>query len=85
MIPLDRAYELMEIVLNFPNLRILFCGDENQLPCIGIGNFFGDIIEASKTIPEIKLTTLTTIHRYGKESKIPEIAREIERGSIWIF
>ena len=49
-----------------PSTRVIFVGDENQLPCIGAGNILHDIIE-SETIPVIMLKE---IFRQAEGSKI---------------
>lgn len=56
--------------------QILFIGDVDQLPPVGPGNFFKDLIE-SGVVPTIKLTQ---IFRQGKESEIIKYAHEINKG-----
>lgn len=56
--------------------RIVFVGDENQLPSVGAGNIFGDLI-SSKAFPTTKLKT---IHRQGNESSIITLAHAINNG-----
>jgi AAA domain len=78
MLPLDKVYRLLKIVRERINSRILFCGDENQLPSIGIGNFFEDIV-LSRMFP---LVSLTGHHRTGNDNKIPELARRLMDGKV---
>ncbi|MBD5430072.1 ATP-dependent RecD-like DNA helicase [Lactobacillus sp.] len=53
--------------------RIVFVGDKDQLPSVGAGNIFGDLI-SSKAFPTTKLET---IHRQGNESSIITLAHAI--------
>lgn len=48
--------------IDFNKTKLLFVGDENQLPSVGAGNVFYDLIH-SGIIP---INTLTQIFRYGK-------------------
>lgn len=56
--------------------RIVFVGDQDQLPSVGAGNVFSDLI-ASKAFPTTKLET---IHRQGDESSIITLAHAINSG-----
>ena len=56
--------------------QVLFIGDMDQLPPVGPGSFFKDLIE-SGVVPTFKLTQ---IFRQGKESKIITHAHEINKG-----
>jgi exodeoxyribonuclease V alpha subunit len=56
--------------------QVLFIGDVDQLPPVGPGNFFKDLIE-SGIVPTYKLTQ---IFRQGKESEIITYAHGINSG-----
>jgi AAA domain/Domain of unknown function (DUF5710)/ATP-dependent RecD-like DNA helicase SH3 domain/UvrD-like helicase C-terminal domain len=53
-LPLDKIYSVLKIIQGLSGSRILFCGDENQLHGIGIGNFFYDVISSNR-FPETHL------------------------------
>ena len=59
-----------------PETQVLFIGDADQLPSVGAGNVFKDII-ASNTAPVYRLTK---IFRQAQESSIIRFAHEINRG-----
>ncbi len=56
--------------------RLIFVGDNNQLPSVGAGNILGDMIE-SKVIPTV---ILNEIFRQSMESLIITNAHRINRG-----
>jgi exodeoxyribonuclease V alpha subunit len=56
--------------------RLVFVGDENQLPSVGAGNVLGDMIE-SGVIPSVRLTH---IYRQARESMIVVNAHRINEG-----
>jgi len=56
--------------------RLVLVGDADQLPSVGPGNFFSDLIR-SGTVP---LVRLTEIFRQAKESGIIQSAHAINRG-----
>lgn len=56
--------------------QVLFIGDVDQLPPVGPGSFFKDLID-SKVVPSYKLTQ---IFRQGKESEIISYAHKINNG-----
>lgn len=56
--------------------QVIFIGDFFQLPSIGAGNFFKDLIE-SGVVPVYRLTK---IFRQGKESQIIKYAHDIKNG-----
>ena len=58
--------------------RVLFVGDVDQLPPVGPGAPFADII-ASGIVPSVRLTT---IHRQASESRIPYLARDLNAGHL---
>ena len=74
MIDIDLAHALLSAVS--PRTRIVFIGDENQLPPVGPGNFFADMI-ASECIP---VTRLTQIFRQNSGSGIIINAERINSG-----
>lgn len=53
--------------------RIVFVGDKDQLPSVGAGNVFGDLI-SSGAFPT---TRLQVIHRQGEDSSIIKLAHAI--------
>lgn len=55
---------------------VVFIGDPDQLPPVGAGNFFRDLIN-SNVIP---IYTLTQIFRQGKESNIVGFSHAINKG-----
>lgn len=59
-----------------PGTQVLFIGDADQLPSVGAGNVFKDVI-ASGAIPVLRLTK---IFRQAKESSIIRFAHQINRG-----
>lgn len=59
-----------------PETQVLFIGDADQLPSVGAGNVFKDII-TSKAVPVFRLTK---IFRQAQESSIIQFAHEINRG-----
>ncbi|WEV71537.1 ATP-dependent RecD-like DNA helicase [Lactobacillus sp. ESL0785] len=56
--------------------HIVFVGDKDQLPSVGPGNVFSDLIK-SETLPT---TVLTQIHRQGDDSSIITLAHDINEG-----
>lgn len=56
--------------------HIVFVGDKDQLPSVGAGNIFSDLIN-SEILPTTKLTQ---IHRQSEESSIIELAHQINQG-----
>jgi exodeoxyribonuclease V alpha subunit len=59
-----------------PGCRLILVGDADQLPSVGPGNLFGDIIK-SNAIPTVRLTE---IFRQAEESLIVRNAHLINRG-----
>lgn len=57
--------------------RVVFVGDVEQLPSIGIGNAFEDIIKSKK----ITTVELKSAHRQGKQSKITDLAYMIRNNN----
>ncbi len=60
------------------NTQVLFIGDKDQLPAVGAGNVFGDLIN-SKTVPVFHLTK---IFRQAEASFIIRYAHEINKGEV---
>jgi exodeoxyribonuclease V alpha subunit len=56
--------------------RLVFVGDENQLPSVGAGNVLGDMLE-SGAVPAVRLTH---IYRQARESMIVVNAHRINQG-----
>ena len=56
--------------------RLIFVGDENQLPSVGAGNILGDLLE-SGVIPAARLSQ---IYRQARESMIVVNAHRINQG-----
>lgn len=79
MLSLDVCDMLFSTISN-PNVRIVFVGDSGQLPPIGLGRVFRDIIN-SNIVP---ITTLTKVFRfdYGGMAMISEQTR---RGELPMF
>ena len=59
-----------------PGARIILIGDADQLPSVGAGNVFSDLIASEK----IKTVRLTEIFRQAKESLIVTNAHKINNG-----
>lgn len=76
MIDLKNMYR---ILMHIPtSMRLLFVGDEEQLPPIGAGLVFSDIIE-SGVIPKIKLEE---VKRQVSDSGIPAYSLYIKEGKL---
>jgi len=58
--------------------RLVLVGDANQLPSVGAGNVFADIIK-SGTVPTVELTE---IFRQARESAIVRSAHSVNRGEV---
>lgn len=71
---------LMEALLRAlkPGCRLILVGDPDQLPSVGAGNLFSDLIR-SKRVPTVRLTE---IFRQARESLIVMNAHSINRGQI---
>jgi len=64
-----------------PNAQIIFLGDVDQLPSVGAGNFFSDMIESGV----IDVHRLTKIFRQGTESQIVKFAHQINNQELPII
>lgn len=60
------------------HLQVIFVGDRDQLPSVGPGKVFSDLIE-SKAIPVL---TLTKIYRQAQDSSIIKLAHTIKHGQL---
>jgi exodeoxyribonuclease V alpha subunit len=65
--------------IDFKKTRLLFVGDSFQLPSVGAGNVFHDIIESNL----ITMTKLTEVFRYGVGG-IDTVATKIRHGEEFI-
>lgn len=60
------------------HMQVVFVGDKDQLPSVGPGKVFSDLIE-SNTLPTI---SLTKIYRQAQNSSIVRLAHEIRKGHL---
>ena len=74
MLDINLAASLLRAIQN--DTQLLFIGDADQLPPVGPGDFFRDLI-ASEMVPVYKLNK---IFRQGKESLIIKYAHSINSG-----
>lgn len=74
MLDLWMAYDLMQVAEKGKN-QIIFVGDVNQLPPVGAGTFFRDILESDI----VKITQLIICHR--QSGVIAENAHKVNRGA----
>ena len=74
MLDINLASSILRAVPD--DCQVLFIGDMDQLPPVGPGAFFKDLIE-SGVVPTFKLTQ---IFRQGKESEIISYAHDINKG-----
>ena len=75
MIDADLFYKLLTTIKD--DASILFVGDYNQLPSVGVGLILRDLIE-SNSIP---VTQLIEVFRQKGESPIIELSQEISKGN----
>lgn len=78
MLDVDLALKLLSAI-NFEHTKILFIGDCYQLPSVGAGNFFHDLLE-SKLFPTI---SLTKIFRYS-EGGLIKVATDIRNSKLYL-
>lgn len=76
MIDISLASALLHAIK--PGAKLILCGDANQLPSVGPGNFLRDVIE-SKAVPVI---SLNHIFRQARESLIVMNAHRINNGEM---
>lgn len=55
--------------------RLLFAGDHGQLPPVGIGKFFNDLVAEGS-----RVATLTKVLRQASDSAIPHVAAQVRDG-----
>lgn len=72
--------ELMSILLDsIPyNMQVIFVGDKDQLPSVGPGQVFADML-ASDQLPKKELTK---IYRQSTDSSIVELSHSIQEGNL---
>lgn len=71
--------DMYRIVMHIPtSMRLLFVGDADQLPPIGAGLIFHDIIESGV----ISRTVLDTVKRQSEDSGIPQYSIHVRDGKI---
>lgn len=68
-------YQFMQNVM--PHTKLVFVGDSAQLPSVGPGTVFKDLIGSGV----IKTTILDTVYRQGEGSSIVKLAYDIDRGT----
>ncbi len=61
-----------------PSMKVLFVGDADQLPSVGPGQVFADLLK----ITDIPSVRLDKIFRQGSESTIIDLAHEIKEGRL---
>ncbi|KAF0468457.1 SF1B family DNA helicase RecD2 [Pediococcus pentosaceus] len=59
-----------------PDMQVVLVGDKDQLPSVGPGQIFNDLIKSGK-IPTI---SLTKIYRQEQDSSIIQLAHDIQKG-----
>lgn len=74
MLDTNLAHSLLSAIHS--DTKVVMMGDTNQLPSIGAGNVFHDLIESA----HVSVTTLNVIKRQGIDSGIVENARHIING-----
>ena len=67
-------YQFMQNVM--PHTKLVFVGDSAQLPSVGPGTVFKDLIGSGV----IKTTILDTVYRQGEGSSIVKLAYDIDNG-----
>jgi hypothetical protein len=71
---------LIKLIDGNPNIRIIFVGDINQLPSIGPGQFFTDILNNNREL-NFKACQLTKIHRQKNEKLKKTIKSLLDKNS----
>ncbi|CDZ99895.1 ATP-dependent RecD-like DNA helicase [Jeotgalicoccus saudimassiliensis] len=67
-------YQFMQNVM--PHTKLVFVGDSAQLPSVGPGTVFKDLIGSGT----IRTTILDTVYRQGEGSSIVKLAYDIDKG-----
>lgn len=76
MVDIHLAASLLRAVPK--NAMVVFIGDPDQLPPVGAGNFFRDLIDSKV----VNVFALTQIFRQGKGSDIIEFSHQINHGEV---
>jgi exodeoxyribonuclease V alpha subunit len=76
MVDLPLAHALVRAVPE--GMRLLFVGDADQLPSVGLGNVFADLIGSGR-LPVVRLRT---IFRQARESRIVVNAHRVNEGQM---
>lgn len=76
MVDIPLAASLLQAIPQ--NSRVILVGDKDQLPSVGPGRMFGDLVE-NRTIP---CARLHTIHRRDSGSSINLIAHSVNSGEV---
>lgn len=74
MCDLDVFYHLVQAI-DFSKTKLLLIGDDAQLPSVGCGNIFHDLLNSKK----IPTASLTKIFRYG-EGGLMKVATDVREG-----
>ena len=61
-----------------PDCRLIMVGDADQLPSVGAGNVFSDLIRSER----VETVALTEVFRQAQESAIIRTAHEVNRGQM---
>lgn len=69
------TYNLLQAIK--PGSKIIMCGDNRQLPPIGFGNVFSDLLEINE---KFNVNQLTQVHRQAEKSGILTDANMIREG-----
>lgn len=76
MIDIKLFYKLIKSVRK--STHVVFCGDPDQLPCVG----GGDVLNAMISSGKIPVATLNQVHRQAEESGIVRLAHQIKGGRL---
>ncbi|RME57584.1 MAG: ATP-dependent RecD-like DNA helicase [Candidatus Dadabacteria bacterium] len=76
MIDITLAFHLVSALPS--SAHVIFVGDANQLPPVGAGTFFMDLVSSGK----VPTAVLTEVYRQAERSSIIRIAHEINAGII---
>lgn len=74
MINTSVAYRMLRVLEDAPNIKLIFMGDENQLPAIGNGAIFRDLTE------KLKPTKLSVSKRFEEGSGVGKNCAIIVKG-----
>lgn len=76
MVDLPLARDLFAAVS--PKCTLILVGDKDQLPSVGPGRVFGDLVAS----PSLKVVALSKLFRRGEESQINSVAHMINTGEV---